>query len=308
MDEFIRDESGFEYNQSIPDRIIKEEPKFLDLPSMPLTNIVSPTSLKQSAPLIMHTLNPKMHPNKLEVAKMDLNRLYAEKLEKWGDESPVNLDWNSLKNATEELITGVIQLDIRKVESALKNNADPSTIVFARDPFADSKDPDPKYVPVPIGVAAVMLGEELSKYGLGSFVKNKTAEIARMLLIDDSKPSIEIGNSNDFGSAISFTAMGIKLEGDFAGMESFEAIEVPITLSLRNSLSNILPECMVENVHHDTDGLAWGEKVPFSDFPLDGVNLKFSIEGSFEDSLNRFRERRQINQNTPDFVKNKLNR
>ena len=260
-----------------------------DFVSMPFTGMSSPASAS-GLPLIKHEAGA-VGPS---ARSRGLQKIHAKfmdaKIQEWGPSSPYTVDLQALTSATRQLVAGVIAGNINQVREALQNHADPTMTVAVLDP---NKDSPSSYVSLPLGVAALLRGNELVQQTNDKAALAPFKEIAQLLLMNGSSPTIEVGNAPDgSGSALSYKAYGVKLYGDEAGMESIETRVINIPMSVRNLVSAAVPLAMVDNqVTPATDGMVWGE-----DLPVQARNNYMDLidpQGdTLKDSIQRYRQRR----------------
>ena len=260
-----------------------------DFVSMPFTGISSPASAS-GLPLIKHEAGSVGRSSRSRGIQKLHTKFMDAKIQEWGPSSPYTVDLQALTSATRQLVSGVISGNIDQVRDALKNHADPAMTVAVLDP---NKDSPSSYISLPLGVAALLRGNELVQQTNDKSALAPFKEIAQLLLMNGSTPNIEVGNAPDgSGSALSYKAYGVKLYGNEAGMESIETRMVNIPLSVRNLVSAAVPSAMVDNqVTPATDGMVWGEDLP-AEARNNYMDLLDPQGDTLKDSIQRYRQRR----------------
>lgn len=291
MSTYTVDKDGFEWADNVPSA--RQEKLNNDFVSMPFSGMSSPIEKGNVLPLIVHKAGATGAINRRTDVEGQYQSFVDSQLKQWGETSPHTIDWQALNAAHALLLEGVIEGDAAKVKTALQNHADPNMLVSVRDPNAEASDPFASYVNMPIGVAAVLRGRELAVASGNKLAAAPFKEVAAMLLMDGNTPRISVGNSPDGnGSAIGYTAFGVKLYGNDAGADSVENRVVNVPMSVRNAVSAAAPMCMVDDkVPAATNGVVWGEDLP-KDARNNYMDMIDTKQSSLSDSLERYRLRR----------------
>lgn len=289
---FRTDADGFSWNDDLLNKEEKPQKIEQDYVSMPFTGLRSPLMPGQVLPLIVHEAGAYATPDRQSSLRQNYNAFVEKNTTMWGESSPHHIDWKALNAATHLLVEGVIAGDVNKVQEALQHHADPNMTVAVRDPLALSSDNSAEYVAMPVGVAAVLRGQEVAQSTGNKAAAAPFKEIGALLLMNGQTPRIEVGNNpnGDGGSAISYQAFGVVALGDQAGFDSIETRVVAIPLSVRTALGSVAPMAIVDNnVKPQTNGVVWGEEIPKK--AAEYMDLIDMREAAFTDVLTRFRQR-----------------
>lgn len=261
----------------------------------PFTKIKSPSLRGETFPIIDHDVgagNPARQRQKL----MDTYAGFLKAhLDVKGESSPYVQDWKQLNQATQNLIQGVIDGDIDAVKQSIKQGADPNMLVNVRDPNVQGD--QNKYVLMPVGVAAVIWGQEKAKAEGSRAAAAPFQEIAQSLIMAGGQPSIELGASPNQtpngtnGFAISYNQPGFCISGPDAGSESIETRCVDIPIDLYNAIGRAAPQAFVDKtVSPSTDGVLVGEEFPNS--VPEPIKIIGTADEAVRSAIERFRDRR----------------
>lgn len=179
---------------------------------------------------------------------------------------PYASDLPNLLSQRRALVEGVIQGRVDLVEAALSQGADPNALVPVRHPNAAPG--EDSYVALPVGVAAVMLGQRYAQEARAAGIDTPATRqqqaayerIASRLLLDgQGRPTIRVGTAPDgTGMAMSFYGWGVSRHNDpsdrdlptaesraMAGLTLVRHNE-PINLGLANALAKISPDLLAD--------------------------------------------------------------
>lgn len=279
---------------------LSQKARHTDFVSLPVTGVSSPAAAERPS-LIKHEAGATSDIDRQIVVQQRHMQFVEKKIEQWGPCSAYTTDWDALLSATKDLVNGVVSGDVSLVRQALSRHADPSMTVPVLDPNVSHHTATaPQYVSLPIGVAALLRGKEISAQSGNKADLAPFKEIAQLLLMDGNQSRVTVGVSPDGqGSALGYKAFGVKVYGNDAGMESVEQRTVSVPLSVCTLVSSVAPASMVDHkVAPSTDGVVWGEDLP-SDARNNYMDLLDPQGDSMKDSIQRFRQRRATPSSSP---------
>lgn len=279
-------------NNQADEKLIKgivwsRPPKVLpaDVPysGTPFSSVKSEPPQGFTYPLVDHEVGAGMAFRKRERMISNYSAFLKSHLGARGESSAFVQDWAALTAVTQKMVQSVVAGDASGVAQAIKAGADPHMLVNVQDPnkLGDHN----TYIQLPVGVAAVMLGQQKAEPFLASAKAAKGsgdheayalakanakaaaapfAEVARALILSGNQPGVEVGLSPyGAGYAISYHQPGFHIVGPDAGSESIETRCVSIPLSLSTALSGAVPEAYVSSyVAPSTEGVMIGEEFP----------------------------------------------